>query len=67
MGFTNWLRKKKFRPRDFLEPLLAVPFGFPVLRYLSHGFDAILVLVLAGLLFVYLPVVIVVFDWKNRR
>jgi hypothetical protein len=66
-GFAAWLTGRKFRIRDFLEPALLFPFGFLMVRFLSHGFDTLVALGAIGLLFMYLPLIIVIFDWKARR
>ena len=49
---------------DFVRPLLAVPFAFPVLRLISFGFDWLTIISASILLFVYLPIIILFGDKK---
>lgn len=55
--------KKRSKARMFLEPLLALPYGFLGIYWYENGFDVI-VAALIFLLFIIVPGVLIVF-WKD--
>jgi len=55
---------KRFQLRDFLEPLIILPFGFWGIYWFENGFSWIVAVIGAVLFFVVLPIFIVFWDKK---
>lgn len=52
-GFVNYLKHKKWKTNDFLEPILAVPLAYIVLRLIADGITPFsILLVLAGIAYI---------------
>lgn len=63
-GFVNYLKHKKWKINDFLEPILAVPLAYVVLRLIANGITPLtIILVLAGM--AYITVVFRLFKVKE--
>ncbi len=62
--FIRFLRTKKYKIGDFLEPLLILPFAYGVLL-MPGGLDKTEMITWLGLVFVYAP--IAYFIIKRRR
>lgn len=50
--------------RDFLEPLIILPYGFWGIYWFENGFNWIVGIMGAVLFFVILPIIIVLWDRK---
>lgn len=61
-GFVKYLFTKRYNFLDFLEPLVALPFGLLIVRMLEAQFNITTVIIGFALLFLYLPALIVVFE-----
>jgi hypothetical protein len=59
-GFSSYLWRKKYRWHEFAEPLLALPFGYGLLRILEGQFNTLTFIIIFVLLLIYLPTLIVV-------
>jgi hypothetical protein len=64
-GFFSYLWRRKYRYSDFLEPLLALPFGYAGLRILEAQFNTLTFIVLFVLLLIYLPTLVVFAEMKR--
>lgn len=52
-GFVNYLKHKKWKINDFLEPVLAVPLAYVVLRLIAGGITPLnIIIILAGVAYV---------------
>lgn len=52
-GFVNYLKHKKWKINDFLEPILAVPIAYIVLKLIAEGITPLnIILVLAGIAYI---------------
>lgn len=58
-GFLGYLWHKKYTYREFLEPLLALPFGYAALRLLEGQYNTLTVILVFILVLIYLPAIIV--------
>jgi len=56
-------KKRVIHTRDFIEPLVALPYAFWGIYWFENGFDWI-VAILAVLLFIIIPAVIITFKDK---
>ncbi len=56
--------RRKFVLRDFLEPLIVLPYGFWGIYLFENGFDWV-VIILGALLFFVIPPLIIVF-WERK-
>jgi len=55
-GFLYYLRHKKWKIRDFLDPILFVPLAYVVLKIIAEGITPLnVIIILAGL--AYLTVI----------
>lgn len=55
---------RRYTAKDFLEPLLILPYGFWAIYWVENGFDWITGISGAVLFFIVLPVVIVMWNPK---
>lgn len=63
-GFVNYLKHKKWKINDFLEPILAVPLAYAVLRLIADGITPLnIIIILAGV--AYVTVVLRLFKVKE--
>ncbi len=63
-GFVNYLKHKKWKITDFLEPILAVPLAYIVLRLIGDGITPLnIIIVLAGI--AYITVMLRLFKVKE--
>ena len=63
-GFVNYLKHKKWKINDFLEPILAVPLAYVVLSLIANGITPLnIILILAGI--AYITVVFRLFKVKE--
>jgi hypothetical protein len=58
-SFLGYLWHKKYTYREFLEPLLALPFGYAALRLLEGQYNTLTVILVFVLVLIYLPTIIV--------
>ena len=61
-GFVSYLFSKSWHVRDFLEPLLILPYVFWIFYWINTGFNWITIVLGAGLIFVIIPIIVVVLD-----
>jgi hypothetical protein len=59
-GFWSNLWHKKYHWHEFAEPLLALPFGYGLLRILEGQFNTLTFIIVFVLILIYLPTLIVV-------
>jgi type III secretory pathway component EscU len=64
-GFFSFMWHKKYHFTDFLEPLLALPFGYALLRILEAQFNTLTFIIIFVLLLIYLPTLIVFVEGKR--
>jgi type III secretory pathway component EscU len=64
-GFFSWMWHKKYYYREFLEPLLALPFAYALLRILEAQFNTLTFIIIFVLLMVYLPAIVVFVEGKR--
>ncbi len=66
-GFFSYLWNKKYKYADFLEPLLALPFAYALLRILEGQFNTLTFVIIFVLLLIYLPTIIVFAEMKMLK
>lgn len=64
-GFFSYMLHKKYNYHEFIEPLLALPFGYAVLRLLEGQFNTLTFIVLFVLVLIYLPTLVVFVESKR--
>ena len=55
---------KRWAVSDFLEPLVALPYGFWAIYWYENGFSWVVGILGAVLFFIVLPIIIVFWDKK---
>lgn len=58
-GFFSYMLHKKYDYHEFIEPLLALPFGYALLRLLEGQFNTLTFIVIFVLMLIYLPTLVV--------
>lgn len=58
-GFWAFLAHRKYDYHDFLEPLLALPFAYALLRILEGQFNTLTFIIIFVLVLIYLPAIAV--------
>jgi len=66
-GFLSYLWNKKYKYTDFLEPLLALPFAYALLRILEAQFNTLTFVIIFVLLLIYLPAIVVFAEMKRLQ
>lgn len=66
-GFLAHVFTKKYHVLDFIEPFVALPFGFLAVRLLEFRFDVLTLMLGFALLLIYLPALIVVFEGQKQQ
>jgi hypothetical protein len=61
-GFMGYLWRKRYSYRDFLEPVLALPFAYAILRILEGQYNTLTIVLVFVLVLVYLPAIIVMVE-----
>ncbi|MEM4239901.1 MAG: hypothetical protein QXM31_00115 [Candidatus Woesearchaeota archaeon] len=64
-GFLGFLLHKQYRYWDFLEPFLALPFAYALLRILEAQFNTLTFVVIFVLVLIYLPALVVFAEMKR--
>jgi hypothetical protein len=64
-GFFSHLWHKKYKYSAFLEPLLALPFAYAILRVLEGQFNTLTFIIIFVLLLIYLPTLVVFVESKR--
>jgi hypothetical protein len=64
-GFLSYLWHKKYDFHEFIEPLLALPFGYALLRLLEGQFNTLTFIVIFVLVLIYLPTIVVYAESKR--
>lgn len=65
-GFLSSMLHKKYSYYEFIEPLLALPFAYAVLRLLEGQFNILTMIIVFVLVLVYLPAIVVYVESKGR-
>ncbi len=66
-GFISALWHKKYRYLDFIEPLLALPFGYAILRVLEGQFNTLSFMIIFVLVLIYLPAIVVFAESRRHK
>lgn len=66
-GFFSHLWNKKYKYTDFLEPLLALPFAYALLRVLEGQFNILTFVIIFVLVLIYLPTIVVFAEMKRLQ
>jgi hypothetical protein len=53
---------KRWQSRDFLVPLLILPYGYLAIYWFENGFNWVVAVLGAVLFFILLPIIIVLWD-----
>ncbi len=64
-GFFHYLLHKKYHAHEFIEPVLALPFAYALLRILEGQFNTLTFILIFVLVLIYLPTIIVFIDSKR--
>ncbi|MEM4247376.1 MAG: hypothetical protein QXR48_01220 [Candidatus Woesearchaeota archaeon] len=66
-GFFSYLWNKKYKYTDFIEPLLALPFAYALLRVLEGQFNTLTFVIIFVLVLIYLPTIVVFAEMKRLQ
>ncbi|MEM2916727.1 MAG: hypothetical protein QXT19_05235 [Candidatus Woesearchaeota archaeon] len=66
-GFLGWLWHNKYNYMDFIEPLLALPFAYAVLRILEGQFNTLSFVIVFVLVLIYLPAIVVFTESRRQK
>lgn len=64
-GFLSYIFHKKYDYHEFIEPLLALPFAYAVLRLLEGQFNTLTMIIFFVLVLIYLPTIVVYVESKR--
>jgi len=67
-GFLNYLRKKKYKAKDFLFPILGLPYAYGLILLLNEGFTPFTLGFAITLILIYFPIccMVVMRKWKRK-
>lgn len=57
--FLHYVLHKKYHAHEFVEPVVALPFAYALLRMLEGQFNTLTMVLLFVLVLIYLPAIIV--------
>ncbi len=66
-GFIDYLLHAKYSYHDFFEALLALPFGYALLRILEGRYNTLTFVIVFVLFLVYLPAIVVFIESRGKR
>jgi hypothetical protein len=66
-GFLSRLWHRKYSYLDFIEPLLALPFGYALLRILEGQFNTLSFMIVFVLVLIYLPAIVVFAESRRQK
>ena len=65
--FFSFLFHHRYDYHDFLEPLLALPFAYGLLRILEGQFNTLTFIILFVLVLIYLPTLVVFTEYARKQ
>ncbi len=65
-GLLSFVWHKKYKYRDFVEPLFALPFAYALLRILEGTINTLTFVLIFVLVLIYLPAIIVFVESPRR-
>jgi len=55
-------KEVRWQLKDFLKPLIILPYGYWAIYWFEHGFDWVVAVLGAVLFFILIPIIIVMWD-----